>query len=150
MKIVIATALACMVLVVPAMAQNNVVVINNGARPLISSGKPRTVTMTFQLALPAPPASAPADMTKAMTDTSAALYEIINHECDLLASVLNGNCRLIRLNIGGNFNDANAMQGFAGRPGSDPTVNANANVTFEIEPKTPDADKPATTAPSAK
>jgi hypothetical protein len=64
--------------------------------------KPETVSVTLQLVLPAPAGSSSVDMTQAMAATSQSLYDIINRECDVLSAVLKGNCRLTRLNVGGN------------------------------------------------
>ena len=34
-----------------------------------------------------------------MTAVSQSLYEIVNRECDVISSVLKGECRLVQINI---------------------------------------------------
>jgi hypothetical protein len=146
----IAATIVCAILAQPANAQN-VVMINNGNRVVGGNGQPQTVTVTFQLTLPAPPASSSGDMTKAMMATTQSLYEIINHECDVLIATLKGTCRLSKLSTGGNFNDAN-LPNYGNRPNAGPVVNANATATFEIAesvPAVPPQTAPAT-GPSTK
>jgi hypothetical protein len=144
MKLVVTAALMCFALtgVQHANAQN-VPMINNGNRVAGAPQKPETVSVTFQLALPAPVISSSEDMTKAMAASSQSLYDIINHECDVLSAALKGSCRLIRLTVGGNYNDANAgMPPYFNRPNAMSVVNATATATFEIEMKSPAAAEP--------
>ena len=66
-----------------------------------------------------------------MASASQSLYDIINHECEVLTATLGGACRLVQINIGGNLN-SRMNNGVS-------AVNANANATFEIEAKAPNA-----------
>lgn len=68
-------------------------------------------------------------MTKTMASASQSLYDIINHECEVLTATLGGACRLVQLNVGGSLN-TRMNNGV-------PTVSANANATFEIEARAP-------------
>ncbi|HTB44658.1 MAG TPA: hypothetical protein VK741_13595 [Acetobacteraceae bacterium] len=149
MKLAVTAALMLLALtaVQPVHAQN-VLMINNANRVGGAPDKPETVSITLQLALPAPAMSSAPDMTKAMADTSQSLYDIINHECDVLSAALKGGCRLTRLNIGGNYSDSNAnMPPFLNRPNGTSVVNASATATFEIDMQRPAAaEAPATPA----
>jgi hypothetical protein len=147
MRLTVAAMIVGMILANHANAQN-VLMINNGNRAIGGSGQPQTVTITFNLVLPAPAVSSSEDMTKAMAATTQSLYDIVNHECDVLTAALKGDCRLSKLNIGGNFNDANLnVPNFGNRPNAGPIVNANATATFEIEMKASPA--PVAAAPPA-
>jgi hypothetical protein len=148
MRLTVAATIVCVMLAQHATAQNNVVVIHNGGRILAVSDKPQTVTVTFQLTMPAPAGASSSDMTNAMAATNQSLYEIVNHECEVLTAALKGTCRLIRLNVGGNFADAGGNVPMPGNRGNGPVVNANANATFEIEPATSDVAQPATPPPA--
>lgn len=122
MKSLIAATLISVCLVQPGIAQ---------IWPGGSDAQPKNVTISVQLSSPAPAVSSSEDMTKAMSATTQAIYNIINHECEVLTATLAGSCRLVRLNTGSNFNDVN-VPGFGVRPG--PGVSANATATFEIKP----------------
>jgi hypothetical protein len=148
MRLAVAATIVCMMLAQHATAQNNVAVINGGGRILAVSDKPQTVTVTFQLTLPAPAAASSTEMTNAMAATNQSLYDIVNHECEVLTAALKGTCRLIRLNVGGNFADAGGNNPM--NRGNGPVVNANANATFEIEPAGAAVAQPATPPPAAK
>jgi hypothetical protein len=126
-----------------AQAQSNVVVINGNHT--IGADKPQTLNVTFQLSVPAPDVSSSQDMTKAMASTSGALYDIVNHECDVLTAALKGTCRLVRLNIGGNYNDPNSLPNFGNRPNIAPIISASANATFEIGPQVSAPAEPTVT-----
>jgi hypothetical protein len=131
-----------LILTGPGNAQT-VVTINNGNRPLVS-GPPQTVTITVQLNMPASGIASSADMTKAIAGTTQSLYDIVNHECEVLTEALKGACRLIRLNVGGNLNDPNSnLPTFGNRQNASPIVSANANATFEIDLPTPKASDTA-------
>jgi hypothetical protein len=149
MRLTVAATIVCMMLAQHAIAQNNVVVINGGGRIGAVSDKPQTVMVTFQLTMPAPATASSTDMTNAMAATNQSLYDIVNHECEVLAAALKGTCRLIRLNVGGNFAEAGGNPTLGNR-GNGPVVNANANATFEIEPAAADVARPATPPPPAK
>ena len=71
MRLTVAATFACIALASHANAQNNVVVINNGNRLAAASDKPRTVTINFQLSMPAPAVSSSSDMTSAMAATKS-------------------------------------------------------------------------------
>ena len=150
MKLTFAAALTCLALAQHANAQN-VLMINNGNRVAAPADKPETVSVTFQLALPAPAISSSTDLTKAMAAASQLLLDIVNHECDVLTTALKGSCRLSHLNIGGNYNDPNAnlLPNF-NRPNATPVVNATASATFEIEMKAPAAAEPPATPAAPK
>lgn len=137
MKLIAGIAVLSLALTNAAAAQN-VLMINNGNRPAVTTDKPQTVSVTFQLTLPAPTSSTSADMTKAMAATSQSLYDIINRECDVLTAVMKGDCHLSRLTIGGNYNETNYVPvPFGSRPSNSPVVNANATATFEISTPAP-------------
>ena len=85
------------------------------------------VTANFQLSAPTPAGAPVADLTKTMATVSQSLYEIVNRECEVLGAVLKGECRLVQINVNSTVNDR--------RNNGIPTVNANANATFEIEQK---------------
>ena len=139
----IAASALALLLLAPAAQAQNVVMFNGSNRPAPSSGKPQTVSITFQLTLPAPDTSASAEMTKAMAATSQSLYDIINRECDVLNAVLKGDCKLSHLNIGGNFNENGYTPvPFGARPNNGPVVNATATATFEIGAKPPSPASP--------
>jgi len=145
MKFAAVIPLAGMLLAHHASAQNGVM-INNGNRSPAASEKPQMVNVTVQLTLPAPDISSSADMTKAMAAANQSLYDIINHECDVLTTALKGSCRLGRLTVGSNFNDPGFNLPVLGnRPNVAPVVSANANATFEIGTKTPAATEPPAT-----
>jgi hypothetical protein len=152
MKLAITAALVLLALTAaqPASAQT-VQITGNTNRAAGTPEKPETVSVTLQLALPAPASSSSMDMTKAMAATSQSLYDIINHECDVLSTVLKGSCRLTRLNVGGNYNDPNAnAPPYFNRPNGTPLVNATAMATFEIEMKPPATAEPPATAAAPK
>jgi len=141
MRLTIAAALVSLVAAHHATAQN-VVVINNANRPPVTAERLRTVTMTFQMTMPSPVMSSSEDITKAVAATNQSLLDIINHECSVLTATLKGNCRLSRLNVGGNFNETNFNPlNLPNRGTVSPAVSANANATFEInsEPSAADA-----------
>jgi hypothetical protein len=117
----------------PGNAQNGPT-LNDGNHPAVANGPLQTLTVTFQLMTPAPAISSSEDMTRAMTAATQTLYDIVNHECDVLTASLKGTCRITRLVAGGNFNDVNAP-GALYRPG--PNVNVNASATFEIRANSP-------------
>ena len=90
------------------------------------------ISINFQLSAPPPATTSASDLTKAMGGLSQSLYEIIDRECDVLSAALKGDCRLVQVNISSNINDRmnNGV----------PFITANANATFEIEPKEPAKD----------
>lgn len=135
MRLTVTAALVCLALtLVHHAGAQSVIVSNSGNRVASAAEKPETISVTLQLALPAPAISSSADMTKAMAAASQSLYDIVNRECDVLTAVLKGSCRLARLNIGGNYNDMNAnILPYYNRPNPTPVVNATAAATFEIE-----------------
>jgi hypothetical protein len=131
----VAVVFACLALGRQADAQQNVVVINGAARTLAAAERPQTVTINFQLTLPAPELTSSQDMTSSMAATTQSLYDIVNHECDVLTATLKGTCRLSKLNIGGNVGGQSVPN--YGNRGN--VVSANANATFEIDPPAPQA-----------
>ena len=134
MKLAVAVIFACLALVRQASAQQNLVVIDGAARTFAVADKPETVTINFQLSMPAPELATSRDMTNSMAASTQSLYDIVNHECDVLTAVLKGTRRLGRLNVGGNVGGPN-IPNFGNRGN---LVNVNANATFEIGPPPPD------------
>ena len=128
-----ATALLGVFAVLPCYAQTVINLNGNNSIPPMRLGSERaqTISVNFQFAMPVPALPSTADMTKTMASASQSLYDIINHECEVLTATLGGACRLIQINIGGNIN-TRMNNGVS-------TVNANANAIFEIEAKTPTA-----------
>jgi len=132
MKSVVATMMMWLILAHHGHAQN-VITLNGGGRTAGAGGPPLLVTVTFQLSMPAAAVTSPADMTKALAGTTQSLYDIVNHECEVLTAALKGSCRLSRLNVGGSLNDANPnAPNLASRPTGGPVVTANATATFEV------------------
>lgn len=129
MRSMIAATILCLGLIQTGNAQN-VPGANDGNRAAGAGGPHQTLTVTFQLTTPAPEVSASEDMTKAMTAATQTLYDIVNHECDVLVVSLKGTCRMIRLVSSGNFNGVNVPGAFYR---SIPNVTVNASATFEIE-----------------
>ena len=100
---------------------------------------------------PAPNITSSEDITKAVAATNQLLFDIIDHECNVLAAALKGNCRLTRLNVGGNFNDTNFNPLMLPNRGTiSPMVSANANATFEIDLEPAAADTHPTPAAAPK
>jgi hypothetical protein len=133
MKLAVAVVFACLALGRHAGAQQTMTMINGTARTVAAVEKSETVTINFQLNMPAPELTSSQDMTNEMAATTQSLYDIVNHECDVLTAALKGNCKLTRLSIGGNVGGQN-NQNFGNRGN---LVNANANATFEIDPPAP-------------
>lgn len=130
MKLAVAITFACLVLARHAVGQQSGAVVNRTAPISAAAEKTQTVNVTFQLTMPAPEVSSPEDMTKAMAATTQSLYDIVNHECDVLTAVLKGTCRLGKLSINGNLNGPNAPPALGNRANF---VNVNATATFEFE-----------------
>lgn len=150
MRLTLAATLACSILAHHAMAQN-VVMSNNANHPPTAPDKPRSITVTFQITVPAPAVASPEDITKAVAASNQSLYDIINHECSVLTAALKGSCRLGRLNVSGNFNEMNFNpMAFANRGNANPMVSANASATFEIDMEHPTGDTPPAPAAAPK
>ena len=116
--------------VMAAPAQAQTIVINHGATPVAFGDRLQRITINFQLSTPAPAMAATPDWTKAISNVSQSLFDIVNNECDVLTKTLKGDCRLVQLNTGGNINSRSAYgSSFGGENGS---VSVNANATFEI------------------
>ena len=130
MRTIQAAALLGVFVTASQAAQAQTVIIN---RPSNSPGgveKAQRVSVNVQLSMPAPTLTSVADWTKAIETANQSLYEIINHECDVLGAALKGGCRLVQINTGGNA--GNRVNTSAG---TDALINVNANATFEIDPK---------------
>lgn len=144
MRLTVAVAVLCTFLAHHALAQN-VLMPNNPSQPAAATDKSRTVSMTLQMSMPAPEAASSTAMTNAMEATDQALYDIINHECQILTEALKGACRLSRVSIGSNFNEPGARPfPFPNRGISGPSVSGNVNATFEVDlPPAATANSPA-------
>jgi len=88
------------------------------------------VSVNLSLSVPEPANLAPADWTKAVAKANESLYDLVNHECDVLRTTLKGECRLSQLNVSANMRS----QQEASQP---QTINASANASYVITPKTP-------------
>jgi hypothetical protein len=130
MKLAVAVTLSCLCLAWPARAQQSGTGVSVGARIAPTADKAQSVNVTFQLTMPAPELASSEAMTTAMAATTQSLYDIVNHECDVLTAVLKGACRLSRLSITANLNGPNAQPVLGNRANF---VNANANATYDID-----------------
>ena len=125
------TVLLGMFVAVPSYSQT-VINLNGGntLQPMrLGADRAQTISITFQLSMPLSPPASTEDMTKTMAGTSQPLYDIVNHECQVLIASLGGTCRLVQLNIGGNLNNR-MINGTS-------FVSANANAVYEIDAKAP-------------
>ncbi|WP_158742920.1 hypothetical protein [Acidisphaera sp. L21] len=95
----------------------------------------QTVSINFQINYPTKPDMADGELTRSMSEASRSLYDIVDHECIVLAASLKGSCRLVQMTIGGNAGN---------RATNNPVIFANVNATFEITPA------PAVETPAAK
>jgi len=86
--------------------------------------KQTTVTLNIQLHTPGTPNMAATDATAAILRDQQKLFEIINHECDVLSATLKQSCKIAELNTNSSSpnNFYNAV----------PMLTTSANVTFAI------------------
>jgi hypothetical protein len=83
------------------------------------------INANFQIATPVNAPASASDLTKALAQANQSLYDIINHQCEVIGAALKGDCRIVQLNVNGNA---------APSAGPQQIVSANANATFLIEP----------------
>jgi hypothetical protein len=95
-------------------------------------GKPISITANFQLRVPVDPAAPTADVTKALGQANQSLGELANHQCDVLADIFKGECRVVQLNMSANVNDRRMRQFNNDGGDSQRFVSANLNATFEV------------------
>ena len=119
-------------------AHAQTIVIN--PRPPVAPvpAKVQRVTIALTITNATQPGTAPGEMTAGFTAANQALFNVIDHECDVLSPLLHGGCRLVQLTTNGN---ANERQNYGQQ--NNPVIAVTANATFEIDP-TP------STAPGAK
>ena len=124
-----ATALLGTFIAVPCYSQTVIYLNgNNSLQPVRLGGeRTQTVSINFQSSMPMSPLISSEDMTKTIARISQPLYDIVDHECQVLISAFGGVCRLVQLNISSNLN--NRMNNGIS------VVNANANAVYEIESK---------------
>lgn len=119
MKRIYAAVLMALTIAPSAYAQNmmSMMIGEHGAQ---------TVTANFQISQPAPAAASTSDLSSLIASTTQSLYDIVNHECDILSVSLKGSCKVVMVNVGANINNRGGVRG--------PFVSANALATFEITP----------------
>jgi hypothetical protein len=103
---------------------NNILVGRN-----IAAIHGQTISMNFQVSVPAAATAAPSDLTKAMAGATQSLYDIVDRQYDILSVALKGSYRLMQINVGDNINNR-ANSGA-------PTISSNA--MFEIDLSAPAA-----------
>jgi hypothetical protein len=114
-------------------AQAQTVIIN---QPPIGSvaAQHQRVSVNVTLATSAPAGAVAGDVTSGLATANTSLYAIVNHQCDILAAQLSGDCRLVGITTNGSISDRPA---FGAPPSTTPTISVTANATFEIDPKVP-------------
>jgi hypothetical protein len=99
-----------------------------------SDGKSVRISANFQITTPVASSASASDLTKALAQANQSLYDIINHQCDVIGAALKGDCRIVQLNVNGNINERIPQFTPPGeRPNSQQIVNANANAVFLVE-----------------
>lgn len=142
MRVII--SLACLCLATTSAVQAQTIIMNNGGTTNLSRAsderRKTSVTVNIQLSLPAIAHDNVPDLTASLSLGNKAVFDIVDHECDVLSKSLNGTCRVIQVN-----NNSNV-----GRPGqSGSSVSASASATFEIDLSLPAASLSAAPPPSA-
>lgn len=119
--------IAALMLSVGARAQT--IVINPPATGSAPAKAQRvTIAVTLSTIVGGTTATEP---TAALTEANQTLFAIVNHQCDVLAPLLRGDCRLVQINTNGTIND---RQNFGGQQGT-PSTSVTANATYEMTPK---------------
>jgi hypothetical protein len=121
MRIILVTACLLVTVLAPAMAQ-----------PWFGdndAAKQTTITVNFQIRQPVPDSASPSDDTALIQAAQQQLFDLINHECDVLKQALKSDCSMKNVNTNGSSPNRiynNAM-----------VINASASATFLIGPVKP-------------
>jgi hypothetical protein len=116
----------------------------NAKPPGDGDAKPISITANFQMRIPVDASASMADVTKALTQANQSLGDLANRECDVLTQAFKSDCRVVQLNMGANVNDRRVMQQFNNDfSGSQKSVNANLNATYELTSQAEASKNPA-------